>query len=56
MQISELIRKLLDAKKVNPKAEVVLHGREGSFWKFSGVSCDDNGDVELYISASDERH
>lgn len=54
MKIKTLIKKLQEVEKINPKALIYLY-YENMAYDFTGFGCDDNNEVELYISSNDNK-
>lgn len=52
MKIKELIRELTEVEKINPEATVYITANAKVF-DFSGFSCDDKNNVQLFVSCSD---
>jgi len=54
MRATELINRLLEVVKLNPKSRVFINGLECDYVDFTGFGCDDVCDVQLYEVSGDE--
>jgi len=54
MKAKELIARLQEIVALNPDSTVFINGSESDYVDFTGFSCDDVCDVQLYEVAGDE--